>query len=146
MYLRGVLAKPVGPERDAEIARVRVITTEVELESSASFIREVMPALQTYASDYAKTVLKSIVLQGSDGEMRGLLDFTMADAEKWVSQSGVRAAGWEARQKWFQSVCDAFTLYQVATIGQLPGDVADGLAEGAEAIWKRDDVEAAPAA
>lgn len=142
MWLREVLAAAPGKPRDKVIAERQKASRKEKILSVARWNRDVQPFLNQYASDYAKKVLKSIPLLGADGTMKSLLDFTAADARKWADTATVLARNWAEKQAWFTSVCDALGKYKAATIGQLPGEIADRLADEAEAIWKREVVAA----
>jgi hypothetical protein len=132
------IRKLSGAPREAAIRERQESERALQHEVEQAFARGVMPVIRWYADEHAKQVPSSIVLQGADGAMRTLHDFTVADAEKWAALADVRSAGWAARRKWFDDVRQALTLHGVATIGQLPGDIANALADAAETIWKRE--------
>ena len=100
-------------------------------------------ALDNFASDRAREMLKSITLQAEDGSQRNLFDFTTADVDKWERMSDKRSKSWAARAEWFRDVRAALNEYDVQTIGGLPGEYADQFADRAEALWKSEAAAAA---
>lgn len=96
---------------------------------------------QTVVERQTVEKLRAIVLQGADGSMRSLFDFTQADLERWETSADKRAIAWDRRREWFVNARDKLATHGVEAIADLPADALLELGEQAVKVWENDPVE-----